>query len=253
MIKIGTPNYPKDMAGEWNKLKREVKGAFSSANTRIGGESIGQKLVNIYNGLILHAGAFLRLIYANGSEALYIGQHTVSGNPVEGIIIRRPSGSLVFWAYGTSAGAQDAFWSLWDKAGNIVFSDDADSGIGIARPWLNYSSVRTALLTSPADTTTSTTYVPHHTVVGYMQHPRITLDAFVQVSGSDTAQVRVRDTTSGTVIVESSATGSAFITITGNHPNYMFGSWFKYDIEIKRASGTGSVGFTPTAVHGVQS
>lgn len=39
---MGTPNYPKDMATEWNKLKRDVKDAFTSANQNIGKNKVGQ-------------------------------------------------------------------------------------------------------------------------------------------------------------------------------------------------------------------
>ncbi|TNH21442.1 hypothetical protein FHG89_31635 [Micromonospora orduensis] len=44
---MGTPNYPPNMGDEWNKLKRDVKGAFTSANLRVGMAKIGAKVVEV--------------------------------------------------------------------------------------------------------------------------------------------------------------------------------------------------------------
>src|SRR5689334_542238 len=142
---MGTPNYPKDMAGEWQKLKRDVKQTFSSANFKKGIERLSTTIAEIFTGLTVNPGAFFRSIYANGIDSLFIGRHDDGdGNDVEGMYISRPNGSLVFWTFGNSAG-QDGFWAFYDMAGNIILSADVVSGQGLARPWLPYTFVRTAL------------------------------------------------------------------------------------------------------------
>lgn len=250
---IGTPNYPKDMASEWQKLRRDVKNNFTSANVRKGIQVFGKGLIDIFIGLVLHPGAYLRSLYTNGNESVFIGTHEVAGQEVEGVIIRRPSGALSFWSYGTTA--QDSFWSFWDRQGNIVLSDDADSGTGLARPWLTYNTVRTSTLNNPPDTTTSTTFVAHHTISGWMQHPKISAYLYVVSTTSpftDNAQVQLRDPTSGAVIAQSGSINNNYTILEGVHPNFMFGGFFRYDLEIRRTSGSGSVGVTPLAVVGRQ-
>lgn len=251
---MGTPNYPKDMATEWQKMKRDVKGAFTSGNSRKGFQSLGKGLVDIFIGLVLHPGSYLSSLYSNGQESLFIGQHNVAGQDVEGLIIRRPNGSLTFWAYGSTV-TGDAFWSFWDKSGNIVFSDDAASGTGLARPWIPYNTFRTSLLQTPQDVTSSTSYVTHQTVVGYMQHPRIQINAYLASATSpftDTSQIRLVNPTGGAILATSSAVANDYVWITANHPDFEFGKWFKYDIQIRRVSGSGSVGFTVLTTNGVQ-
>jgi len=252
---MGTPNYPKDMGTEWQKMKRDIKSNFTSANSRKAFQSISNGILHVYNGLLLHAGAFFRSLYANGNDSLYIGRHTDgSGHDVEGMIITRPNGALAFWTYGTPAG--DSFWAMYDKQDHIIMSDDAVSGQGIGRPWIPYNTVRTVLLTTPADTTTSTSYVSHHTISGVMQHPRISIRAYVSSQTSpftDGAQIRIFDPSTGTQIAQSAATVNNWVDLVGNHVNYDFGASFVYDIQIRRTSGSGAVGTTLVYASGVQS
>lgn len=252
---MGTPNYPRDMATEWQKLKRDVKNTFTSANTRPGTQSIGTRVVDIFTGLVLHAGAFFRALYSNETEAVLIGRHKDSlGNEVEGLVIRRPNGSTVLWAFGT-ADTGDAFWAMYDKNTNIIFSDDAASGTGIARPWLPYTFVRTNAILNPTDTTTSLVYVSHHTIEGYMQHPRITITAYIrgQNATTDVGQIQLMNPTTGNVLGTSITTANDFVTITAEHDEYMFGAQFTYDIQIKKVSGSGNVGCTLISAYGIQS
>lgn len=252
---MGTPRYPKDMATEWQKVKRDIKDGFTSGNSRVALKNLAQGTMDVFNGFILHAGAFFKSLYSNGNDSLYIGQIDRGLGPddkIEGIYINRPNGSLAFWTFGSAVDG-DAFWAFYDKAGNIVASDDAVSGQGLARPWLPYSSVRTALLTSPPDTNSTTVYAPHHTLVGYMQHPKLILDAYVHVTGTATAVVQVLDPATGGVVFTTGNLGEGFFTASGNHPNYIFGNWFRYDIQIKVSTGTGTVGITPFSTHGIQS
>lgn len=236
---MGTPNYPKDMGTEWQKLKREVKGAFTSGNLRKGFQQLSAGILDVFGKLVIHPGGSLVSQYTTGTTALLIGTHFLSGGggQVEGVIIRRPSGSLVFWTYGQ--GGSDSFWALYDKGGRIIFSDDAASGKGIATPWLPYNVVRSLEIVTPPDTTQSSTYQSFYTITGWMQHPKIVVKAKSINAGSATSQVRIKDSVTGTVIAETAtlAAGSHDIELTGDHVNWEFGKYFKYDVEYRRVSG----------------
>ncbi|WP_132110122.1 hypothetical protein [Actinocrispum wychmicini] len=81
-------------------------------------------------GLTLLDDAYLRMVDDNNTEIVYIGPDQ-DGKQI--IRIRRDSGADVLFTY-TAGGRQ--FWALTDNARQIVVSDDAVSGQGIARPWL---------------------------------------------------------------------------------------------------------------------
>lgn len=81
-------------------------------------------------GLTLLDDAFIRMVDDNGDEIVYIGPDN-EGKQI--IRIRREGGADVLYTY-TAGGRQ--FWALTDNTRQIVFSDDAVSGQGIARPWI---------------------------------------------------------------------------------------------------------------------
>ncbi|MCI2421516.1 hypothetical protein MOQ72_29185 [Saccharopolyspora sp. K220] len=83
-------------------------------------------------GLTLLQDAFLRMVDDNDTEILYFGPDT-DGHQV--MRIRREDGSQIMFT-GQAAGGRD-FWALSDSTGRIVASDDAASGVGLARPWLS--------------------------------------------------------------------------------------------------------------------
>jgi hypothetical protein len=251
---MGTPRYPKDMATEWQALKRKVSNTFTSANSRLGTESIGAKIVNIFSGLVVNAGAFFRSMYSNGNEAVYIGSFVFEGDPDElineGIYIKRPNGSIAFFAYG-DVDLADFSWSMFDLAGNSVVGDDlAGGGVGLSDPEIPYTPVRTALLTTPATTNTTTTYAPHHTVQGWQQHPTFVLTVYVQNTGTAKAKIRCRDTLDSSIVWESAELDTGWHTWFIGHSVNVWKAYFTYDFEIKVSSGTGSVGFTITNMQG---
>lgn len=249
---MGTPNYPKDMASEWNQLKRDVRNAFTSANLRTGMAKIGAKVIEITGELALNVGATLRAQYANGVNALYVGPGNYNGKTVAKVGIRRYDGSQVLSVFGSAD--EPGYFSIQDPQGNIIVSDDGMTGIGLARPWIPYGWTRTADITTPRDITTSSTFVAHHTISGYLQHPKIVVWGFLVCNASDRADVRIKDTDSGQIVASATNLATGWVTLEGSVPNYGFGDFFKYDIEVRRASGTGTgVGFTVTSAHGRQS
>lgn len=237
---MGTPNYPKDMASEWTQLRRDVKNAFTSANLRTGMAKIGAKVIEITGELALNAGARFRAKFTNNNDALYVGPGSINGQPVQVVLINRPDGSRALEVFGGDT--VSGYLAIWDRDGHIIFSEDSGAGQGIARPWIPYNFLRTSSLISPP-LMTSSSFAAHVTISGVAQHPKIRVKMFVRCTGTDTAQVRLNDPSSGTVIAQSGTiSGDALhaVTLEGDHPNFEFGDDFKYDIEIRRVSGTGS-------------
>lgn len=247
---MGTPNYPKDMASEWNRLRRDVKNAFTSANLRTGMAKIGAKVIEITGTLALNAGATLIAKYANGRYALWIGQSSFNGTPVGQLIIRRFDGSTALQVFGGNG--EPGFFSIQDRTGNIIMSDDAGSSVGLARPWIPYHLVDYWEIANPVHANNTSTFEKQHSVMGQAQHPKITIFGYMSAGASDGAEVRLVDSGNGNVLASASTTGSNWLTLTAEHPDYEFGRDFWYNLEVRRVSGSGAVGFTPTRAYGRQ-
>lgn len=249
---MGTPNYPKDLASEWTKLRRDVKNAFTSANLRTGMAKIGAKVIEVTGSLILNAGAKFIAKYDNNVDAFIVDQGFLGSTPVGRVLIQRYNGTRLFEVFG---GEDDpGFFSFKDMAENIIISEDAGSGQGLARPWLPYNATAYADILLPRTMVTSSTFTGVQHVAGYMQHPRAEIFGWLRTDGSDVAEIRVRNPNTGTVLYTSSGNTSTWKSMTFNHQDYEFGNSFGYDVEIRRTSGTSTgVGFTLTRAHGIQS
>lgn len=250
---MGTPNYPKDLASEWNRLRRDVKGAFTSANLRTGMAKIGAKVIEITGQLILNAGAKLIAKYDNNVDAFLVDQAFLDGQPVGRVMIQRYDGTRLFEVFGGPT--EPGFFYFKDRNANIIFSDDAVSEVGLARPWIPYNVTRTKLFGLPDDLITSSTYTAVQTIHGQMQHPKMKFIYWPYILGSDVAQYRLRNPDTGTVLYESANLPASAVgqNVTASHENYVFGNDFKYDLEVRRVSGTGSVGATISYAMGRQS
>lgn len=249
---MGVPQYPRNLATEWNQMKREVKSAFTTGNLRTGMAKIGARVIEITGELVLNAGAKLVTKYENGNTAFEVGRfYLTSGETAQGFYFKRPDGSLSLWGYSTDNGS--GWLGLYDRMGNIIISDDGASGKGLARPWLTYNVQRTKEVIDPSDKVTTGTWTPVQTIAGRAQHPKIYVYGLFQVFDSDTAQWRLKDTDTGEILYTNPISTAVWAGCTVNHPDYFFDKEFKYDIEVRRASGTGrGAGYTPTIVMGRQ-
>lgn len=250
---MGTPVYPRDMATEFNKVRRDVKNAFTSANQRTGMAKIGAAIIEITGELIMQAGAKLTAKYANDVNAFFVGRHTTDeGDEVEGLIVRRPNGNIVLHNWGNDI--LDGAFAIYDNRGNMIFGDDAVSKQGLSKPWLPYTSIRYSEVTNPLDVTTSATFVDHHLVMGFMQHPKISVYGYVSCNGDDVAEIQLIQPDSAAVVANSGSVTSGWVLLEGIHDTYTFGSEFQYNLQVRKVSGTGTgVGFTPVRIYGRES
>ncbi|GAB3437522.1 hypothetical protein [Actinophytocola sediminis] len=120
---MGQVNTPSNLLDRIKRLERQYQQLW---------KSLGLTSATIEKGgLTLLNDAFLQMIDDNGDTIVYIGP---DGQGKQIIRVRREGGAYVLYTYTAAGGLQ--FWALTDNAGRIIVSDDAESGTGLARPWL---------------------------------------------------------------------------------------------------------------------
>ena len=120
---MGQVNQPSNVLDQIRELRREL------AEVR---KAIGLTSATIERGgLTLLNDAFFRMVDDNDIEILYAGPDDQGRQIVR---LRREGGGTVLYTYTIDNGQQ--YWALTDRTGRIIISDDAETGTGLARPWL---------------------------------------------------------------------------------------------------------------------
>lgn len=250
----GTPLYPKDMATEWMNLKKQVKSAFTTGNSKTAFAKIGAGVLNVFTSLVIESGAFIRAEYSTGNDGLYFGRFTW-GDPYEGLLVMDHNNQFSFIsAFRVSDGY--GFSGIFDREGNTVVSDDALAEKGLARPWLEHTFVNTTELTTPpaARTVAGTSDTAVVTLLTPIQHPRMHYSLYVQISvGGSTAEVKFKEIGTGTTMHAFTASSSGFYSGDFDFIAYDFGDDYQIDVTLRRASGSGNVGLTLLSLAGRQS
>lgn len=188
-------------------------------------------------GLTLINDAFLRMLDDAGIEILYFGPDS---NGKQMIRIRREGGADVLFTYTASSGRQ--FWGLTDGGNNIIASDDAFSGQGLARP-----SIPVPVRVMRFDQLPSATDANWADVAGsgmfFKQQPFCSVQVVHCSTASDTSgEVRLLldDVQVGNIV----SVGWAFtytdfsrFALPGSHM-----SQHKLMLQVRRTAGTGRVG-----------
>ncbi|GAA1716420.1 hypothetical protein GCM10009745_76150 [Kribbella yunnanensis] len=123
---MGQINQPSNLIDQVVALRKEV----DELRKRVG---IGNATISGGTFTVQGDGA-IRMIDADGTEILYFGPDS-EGRQV--IRLARDQGKRVLYTYAVSSGRQ--YWALTDSNNDIVVSDDAESGVGLARPWIPVS------------------------------------------------------------------------------------------------------------------
>lgn len=237
---MGVIGRPLDEAAIGRKLEDMQRQITALQNaSRIGNTAID-------GGDLTIKGGALRLVDEQGKTIVYIGRRDDDLGSFAAIIFTRPDGSYTFTQ-------EREYWSLNDQQNNVVFSDDAVSGQGIARPYIpsgrfvdaaQYSGALTA-------TTASTGFVDLQSTAWTKQHPRVRLFV-IQSTGSTTAEWRVMQNDSNEVFRTTTNSGSGWsfweFPIDGG-----WLSWSKLTIQGRVASGAGTIGVRVLSELGIQS
>lgn len=250
----GTPLYPKDMATEWMNLKRQVKGTFTSANTKPAFTKIAAGVLNVFTSLVVESGAYIKAKYQNGTDGIYFGRMFFGGDPAEGFYITDSDGNFRFISFFRVSDGY-GYTAIYDAAGNVIFSDDANSGVGIGRPWIPHTFADTTEIALPPSSrqTTATTDTVVVSTMTAIQHPRMRMEAYIYIqTGGSTCNYKVKDVGTGATLF-SGTSGGGYVTAEFDYPVAAFGDTAQIDITVRRASGTNAVGITVLSLMGRQS
>ena len=216
----------------------------------------GRTLRNVVipeGGVRIRGGGELVAETPDGVAMFYLGELVVAGVPFRGIVMRREDGSAMFYTSIPGSDPSKIFWAWLDQVGNICVSNDAQSGEGLARPYLATPAAR-AKFTSWEFTTSATFEALWH-VRHFKQHPKVRgrLYATTDASGT-TGEWRIIIAHTGAVI----ATGTVGF---GQGPQEWgpvalpgdIYSDITLTIEVRRTAGSGNVRVEHQYTAGVQS
>jgi hypothetical protein len=233
---MGQVNQPSNLLDRIKRLEQQYQQLW---------KAIGLTSATIEKGgLTLLNDAYIRMVDDNGDEIVYIGP---DGSGRQIIRIRREGGGEVLYTYTLANGNQ--FWALTDTASNILVSDDALSGLGIARPWI-------PLPHKPIDwnvlpKTTSTAFTTLDEIRFYKQQPRVVMALRIGATVGSTGEWRVLQDNamkaSGTI---GPALDVAFtdFTVAGSHMAPL-----SIDVQARVTSGPGPVSACIREATGAQS
>ncbi|MDX3661334.1 hypothetical protein PV646_28850 [Streptomyces sp. ID05-26A] len=179
---------------------------------------------------------------ADGVNLFYLGPLISGGVPLRGFLLRRENGKSMF-SNGVAGGDPNKVFFAWkDNAENILFSDDANAGVGISRPWLSMPSVPVAATSIP--TTTGATFLSVYST-GYMlkQQPNIELQALLYSTGGGVGEARY--TVNGVAIGSTMTINNgdfAWTSPVSLTPPQAHNTYIRTELQVRRTNGAGSVG-----------
>ncbi|QFU94672.1 hypothetical protein [Amycolatopsis sp. YIM 10] len=83
-------------------------------------------------GLTLADDSYIKMTDSDGVEILYVGPDSEGK---QRFVLRREGGATLMYTAGSSHFGRD-YWAMTDSSGRIIVSDSAETGVGLARPWL---------------------------------------------------------------------------------------------------------------------
>lgn len=201
---------------------------------------------NLYSASVSGAGGSLKV--KDGAEFSVLHEGTGTWLLHVGIgalnkyflTIRRDDGTVAFEIGTTLSGAQ--FWSNWDRAGNIVASDDAVSGNGLARPWLSIPAVN--VLSTSIPMSNSASYISTQSsgwVLG--QQPYLELQCLLRSDSGGAGNARY--TVNGSPVGSTMSIGAGAFSwqaaqAIANPVGY--NAYMRVELQVQLTNGVGSVG-----------
>lgn len=121
---MGKVNRPSNLLDRIKRSERELQRLW---------KAVGLSSATIARGgLTLLRDSFLRMVDDNDTEIVYIGPDS---DGKQAFRLRRESGTLMFRTAGSSVFGRD-WWEWTDSEGRGLVADDAETGVGLARPWI---------------------------------------------------------------------------------------------------------------------
>lgn len=229
-------------------VREEIAAAFRSGASRNMSISAGGRLTVKGGNLVVEN--------ASGGLAFYVGAVSPSlpdGTYQPGFILYREDGTVAAGLYDPDpAGDYKQFFAVYDRSGNVVVSDDTDSGQGLGRPYLPLP-LYAARFTADPQACTSGTWETLWQGSVYKQHPRMLVQASVGADVGSAGEVRVMVggvQLGATAPVTSTPAGVNFgpAAVAG-----AYSSSLTVQLQAQRTSGAGVVRVQAAGAWGLQS
>lgn len=197
-------------------------------------------------GVTIRDNGILQLLTEDNVFVVRIGPDSTGKQAFQ---LRRDNASLVMYTAGSSQWGRD-YWAFQDNSGNIIVSDDAETGYGLARPWLpvvlypkwgiaNTGDVYQYAGINTADLPAGETQLWEGRAS--IQHPWITVDG-VWGRGSGDVNITYRLKINGTTVGEWTE-GPLVVAQRGRFDvsDYVITDWAAVEITVTPDAGTGLV------------
>jgi hypothetical protein len=221
-------------------VRQEVADAMRSGASRS---------MSITDGRFTVKGGALVLEAADGDTSFYLGGVTPAlpdGTYQPGWIVYREDGSIAAAMYDPDPdpdgpGDYKQFFALYDRAGNVIISDDTFSGQGIARPYISGTFARTRWVDMTVQTA-SDTFETLWTGRVYKQHPRLEVSYRASMDATATTgetRVMVNGVQLGATATEGFAVATRYAgpaAVAGDHMAAL-----TVEIQGRRTSATGTL------------
>lgn len=218
------------------KLLREMQAEIAALRTA---NTLAYSTLSA-GGSVIVDGGVLTVLY-NGTPLCKVG----TDGTVVGLRTFRPNGQQMLSSLGQ--GFQGfTYTAVYDGNGDVVLADNP-VGAGLLRPRLSVGSwVDNTALGTPAQPTTSSTFVTLQTLFGYQQNPYVRVDAIVSSSAADTTGEVIVTDPSGTQIGSTLTVAANTVAVVTLGPvalpSFSLGSAGYYSLQARRTAGTGTVG-----------
>lgn len=147
-------------------------------------------------------------------------------------------GSTAILLYGPNAASQ-SLWLIGRKSDILLREDKTGK---LADPEIGYSFTPSVNYSTPSVFTTSGSYAAQWTIFAVPQHAALRITVLVQTSdGSTGGNIRLHDPTSGTVFDAQSISLGLYGNMVLNATFPDFPGTIKYDVDVQRTAGAGSI------------
>ncbi len=205
-------------------------------------------------GIAVRNGGAVTVVDADGHTVALIGAlpaayNRADGSPQPGVAFYREDGSVAAFLGDLSAtvAPYKQAWQTFDRAGNVLSADDANSGTGISWPLLNLGGF-VDIGSGTVQTTTSAAYVDLQWAASIRQHPRIAASILVRADAATTGAVQIVDGAGNVIGTPIAVAAGAFTQVTLGPVAWPTGTWqfnegiTQLRLQAQRLTGTGAVG-----------
>jgi len=250
---ISDPMFSGDLQRRVAELERQLRNLTSGR--RLEDASIGARGITVKGGgSITIDGGELRLIDENGVQVAFFGDVTQDGIVSRGWALSFDTGVKAFTLAG-DPGAQ--FWSLRDGTGAPIVTNDAITGVGLGKPYLNYRMVpsfgaeSSGVATAMWPSTTSTTPVKLMQGINPVWHPRVSIGVSTTTAGGGNVDWRLD--VNGDLAASGTGVGSQTVVIPGWDDTITPGEAVGFDLYANCSGGATRAWIQCDRLYGLQS